>query len=252
MTLQDLARCRLLLQRLGKLARARLRRLEQLGVLDRDHRLGCEGFKQPDLVIGERLRPVQATNDDRADGNPLTQHRRRQNGTIAMDSCGPGRLCFEKPMFQSSDICNMDRLLRSNGQRPCRARYPESRCRGPSMSFLAVAGGNAVDRHDAELVRHTRCSMPNLAAQMRTAFSSHGLENGFQIAGRTRNDAQAPREIAVCCSSASASCFLHVFGKGSPRPSAGRACLVVLQRRVFIAAEERCTAAAAIPSMQST
>ena len=80
--LQDLRGCRLLLQRLGKLARARLRRLEQLGVLDRDHRLGCEGFKQPDLVIGERS-TVQATNDDRADGNPLRQQRRRQNGTIA-------------------------------------------------------------------------------------------------------------------------------------------------------------------------
>src|SRR5262249_15938372 len=80
--LQDLRGSGLLLQRFGQFARACPLRLEQPRVLDRDYRLGCEALKQLDLAIGERS-DLQATNDDRADGNPLAKQRRRQNGAIA-------------------------------------------------------------------------------------------------------------------------------------------------------------------------
>ena len=56
MTLQDLARGRLLLQRLGQVAVPLLELLEQPDVLDGDDRLVREGLQQLDLVVGERPR----------------------------------------------------------------------------------------------------------------------------------------------------------------------------------------------------
>ena len=52
--LQHLRGRGLLLQRLGKIARARLHLVEQPHVLDRDHRLVGEGRDQLDLLVGER------------------------------------------------------------------------------------------------------------------------------------------------------------------------------------------------------
>ena len=49
---EDLRRRRLLLQRLGQLACARLHLVEQPHVLDRDHRLVGEGLDQLDLLFG--------------------------------------------------------------------------------------------------------------------------------------------------------------------------------------------------------
>ena len=46
-------RRRLLLQRLGQFARAGLHLVEQPHVLDRDHRLVCEGRDKLDLLVGE-------------------------------------------------------------------------------------------------------------------------------------------------------------------------------------------------------
>src|SRR5438105_12515407 len=53
--LQDLRGCSLLLQRLGKLARARLHLVEQPRVLNRDHCLVGESGDEVDLILGERL-----------------------------------------------------------------------------------------------------------------------------------------------------------------------------------------------------
>ena len=52
MTLKHLGGRRLLLQRLGEFARARLHLVEQPHVLDRDHRLVGEGLDQFDLLVG--------------------------------------------------------------------------------------------------------------------------------------------------------------------------------------------------------
>ena len=62
----------LLLQRLGKFARALLLRLEQSRVLDGDHRLIGEGLDQLDLLLGER--PYgSALQDKHANWNPLSK-----------------------------------------------------------------------------------------------------------------------------------------------------------------------------------
>ena len=58
---QHLGGRRLLLQRLGQLAGARLHLVEQPHVLDRDHRLVGESGDQLDLLIGERAHLSCAT-----------------------------------------------------------------------------------------------------------------------------------------------------------------------------------------------
>ena len=60
MTLQDFGRRRLLLQRLGQLARARLLGLEQPRVLDGDDGLVGEGLHQLDLPFAEGSAPRAA------------------------------------------------------------------------------------------------------------------------------------------------------------------------------------------------
>ena len=78
MTLQHLRRRGLLLQRLGELARARLHRLEQPHVLDRDHRLVGEGRDQLDLPVGER--PHRRAHQRRSpDRNSFSQQRDGEN-----------------------------------------------------------------------------------------------------------------------------------------------------------------------------
>src|SRR6185436_6135114 len=71
---QDLARRGLVLQRLGEVAVAFLQFFEQAHVLNGDHRLGCEGFKQFDLLVRERPH-LQAADMNRPDGNSLAQQR---------------------------------------------------------------------------------------------------------------------------------------------------------------------------------
>src|SRR5215470_15269332 len=73
--LQDLGAGRLLLERLGELARACLHLVEQAHVLDRDHRLVGEGLEQLDLLRTEGPRfgaatRVPATIPSRSSGTP--------------------------------------------------------------------------------------------------------------------------------------------------------------------------------------
>ena len=76
---QHLAGRRLLLQRLGQLAVARLHLLEQAGVLDRDHRLVGEGLQQLDLLVAERPH-LGAAYDERADApRPPASAARRES-----------------------------------------------------------------------------------------------------------------------------------------------------------------------------
>ena len=71
---EDLRGCRLLLQRFGKFARARLHLVEQAHVLDGDHRLVGEGAGKLDLLVGEW--PDGTTNEhDHADGDTFAQQR---------------------------------------------------------------------------------------------------------------------------------------------------------------------------------
>ena len=93
MTLQHLRGRRLLLQRLGKLARARLHLVEQPHVLDRDHRLIGEGRDQLDLLLGEWMNRSTRQEKD-ADRHSLAQERNAKGGAIA-----PAFLSFKPGEF---------------------------------------------------------------------------------------------------------------------------------------------------------
>src|ERR1700738_907241 len=69
---EDLARRRLLVERLSEVTIARLQLREQPHVLDRDHRLVRESLEQRDLLVRERghLRPSE---HDRPNRRPLPQ-----------------------------------------------------------------------------------------------------------------------------------------------------------------------------------
>ena len=83
--LQHLRGRGLLLQRLGKLARARLHLVEQPHILDRDHRLVGEGRDQLDLLVGERptfcaIASITPIGDpSRSSGTPSTVRIRRRD-----------------------------------------------------------------------------------------------------------------------------------------------------------------------------
>src|SRR5262245_7132720 len=80
--LQHLRGRRLLLQRFRELARARLHLIEQPHVLDRDHRLVGEGFKQFDLLLTECPR-LRAYYGERADDHSLAEKRHADSSSDA-------------------------------------------------------------------------------------------------------------------------------------------------------------------------
>src|SRR5262249_44775545 len=84
--LQDLGAGRLLLERLGQLARSRLYLVEKPHVLDGDDRLVGEGFGQLDLLVSEGLHGG-AVHGEHADGNPIAQERHSKDCAIAAYSC---------------------------------------------------------------------------------------------------------------------------------------------------------------------
>jgi hypothetical protein len=63
----------------GLLFQRFLELLEQPHVLDGDHGLGCEGFKQFDLLVRERA-DLHAADLNRPDGSCLAQQRRGKHG----------------------------------------------------------------------------------------------------------------------------------------------------------------------------
>ncbi len=69
---EHLGRRRLMLQRLAQFRVALAEFLEQAHVLDGDHGLVGEGFKQFDLLVGERTN-LHTSNDDRPKRNTLAQ-----------------------------------------------------------------------------------------------------------------------------------------------------------------------------------
>ena len=120
----------LLLQRFGKLARARLHLVEQPHVLDRDHRLVGEGGHQLDLLVGERAhrRALQNDHADRrilpaAAGRRAWSERRRP-------SVPPGQRVFRigqhignmnGPAFQHGASERLTRARRESDGAPCNA-----------------------------------------------------------------------------------------------------------------------------------
>src|SRR5712691_10403909 len=78
--LKDLARRRLLLERLGEVAVTSLQLVEEPHVLDGDHGLVCEGLEELDLAFRER--PFGLRHDDGADGLAFAQHWHDQQRLI--------------------------------------------------------------------------------------------------------------------------------------------------------------------------
>ena len=93
MTCRHLGGRRLLLQRLAKLARARLHLVEQPHVLDRDHRLVGEGGDQLDLLISERLNVEPRRHQD-ADELPVAQQRHAQHSAVLFHAA-----CLQQGQF---------------------------------------------------------------------------------------------------------------------------------------------------------
>ena len=106
----------LLLQRLGKLARALLLGLEQAYIFDRDHRLVGEGADQFDLLVGKRLDPLARQNDD-ARRRPLAQQRNAEHGAGAADL----RAFFELVFSIRQYIGNLHRSAFKHGATDNRA-----------------------------------------------------------------------------------------------------------------------------------
>ena len=85
---KDVARRRLLLQRLGDGAVLLLQLLEQAHVLDGDDRLVREGLEQRDLLVGERAHFLPPDVDG-ADRHPLAHQRHRHDGSELQHSPSP-------------------------------------------------------------------------------------------------------------------------------------------------------------------
>src|SRR5712692_8976443 len=79
---EDLARRRLLLQGLGKVAVARLQLLEQADVLDGDDGLRGEGLEERDLLVGERP-DLCAAKGYRPDHRALSEQGDGKGGSMS-------------------------------------------------------------------------------------------------------------------------------------------------------------------------
>ena len=102
--LQHLRGRRLLLQRLGQIARARLHLVEQPHVLDRDHRLVGEGRDQLDLLVGERLHVTRGAGANTPIGVPS-----RSSGTPSIVRKPPSRAAMRRSYSGSAcDIRNVN------------------------------------------------------------------------------------------------------------------------------------------------
>ena len=88
---QHLGGRRLLLQRLGEIARARLHLVEQPHVLDRDHRLVGEGGHQLDLPGGERLHRRVCQGQD-PDQHAVPHQGNAQHGPVSAEAVSLGKI----------------------------------------------------------------------------------------------------------------------------------------------------------------
>ncbi len=96
---------RLLLQRFGQFARARLHRVEQPHVLDGDHRLVGKGLDQFDLLLRERPHG-SAMHGEQADGESFSQQRHHEDCAKASQPRG-----FMHGVFGvGKNIGNLNRL----------------------------------------------------------------------------------------------------------------------------------------------
>ena len=160
--------CRLLLQCLSQLARARLHLVEQAHVLDRDHGLVGEGRDQLDLLLGERPddAPRQADHADHRipaqqrhaeHGSPVSLGLRLEPGELGVlehvgdvhASClraRSGRLSLPARGRWGSAPRTGGTRRRPRWPRPSDTCRPTSSLKMTAQSALAEAGGGGDDR----------------------------------------------------------------------------------------------------------
>ena len=193
MTLQHLRGRGLLLQRFAQL-------VEQARVLDGDDGLGGEVLHQLDLLVGERA-DLLAVDADRADQLVFLEHRHERVGPSAAE--------LDEPTASRDRAPHMRLAARS----AICARLPGSSA-APAECPVGMDGWGRVgvprrrpaahcEQRHAEFASSQIEESPNLASQMRTAFSSMASNTGSSSPGELEMT-RSTSEVAACCSSASA------------------------------------------------
>src|SRR5882724_6869373 len=137
---QDLARRRLLLQRLGQLSIARPQLREQPYVLDGDDRLVGEGLEQGDLLVRE-WRHLIPGNEDMPDGDAVAKHRDCKSASIAGRCCGRKRI-----LGILKHVCYVDHA--ASQYRPASHAPPAWRLRKYLVELRPSLGADVVVRHE--------------------------------------------------------------------------------------------------------
>jgi len=179
---ENLARRRLLLERLGQLRIAGLQLLEQAHVLDGNYRLVGEGLQQSDLRLAERLR-FQPPDGDRADRLAAEQHRHGQRAPVLdAERYGPVVVgVFEHIRYV--DHRPIEDRPAGRG-RPARAKGEQLFHRLHPFGPDVLIGGQV----------HQLAVVPPDHAVGATAqphgFAGDGVENRLDVGGRARDHAQ--------------------------------------------------------------
>ena len=171
---EDLAGRGLLLQGLGEVVVPRLQLPEEPDVLERDHRLVREGLQQRDLGVGERLRSAPALNRDRADRDPVADHRDREQGAEP-DGVPQGVEDVGGILAHVRDVGGAAAQERAAGRG---ARGGRARVRVPQGAGLG--GVRVVERLDPD----QRPVVHEHARGVRSAQGPGVLDDGLETAGR--------------------------------------------------------------------
>ena len=183
--LQDLARRRLLLERLGEVAVARFQLLEEPDVLDGDDGLVGERLQQLDLLVRERPR-LGARDGDRPDGISFAHHRDRQVATIAEGSGESERRWANVGVVL--EVAHLDDGAVQDGR--CDLRLPTRRPRvGAAKRLEPLVCKVVVSDEVDQLTVEAKHAAEEAVAELDDARSDR-VEHGLDIGGRARDDPQ--------------------------------------------------------------
>src|SRR5262249_22357458 len=107
----DLAECRELRHRPGKLGRPLSQFVEEPDVLDRDDRLVSKRLEERDLLIGEWLHFL-TEDPNRSDRSSLPQHRHDQDASICIDALNLWEAAVLTDVFNMDDGVGEDRFAK--------------------------------------------------------------------------------------------------------------------------------------------
>ena len=172
---------RLLLQRLGQLAVARLQLGEQADVLDGDDRLVGEDLQQGDLLVGEGLDFLTA-HGERADGVPLSKHGHGDEGAVS-NLLGRRPEVGKLVGLRGQDVVNVHRRAVDDGAPGGEGPLEDPRL-GNAVDDGPVVGRDPDDPFLQQLDRGVIRS-----AHQRRALCD-GVQHRLEVRGRARDDSQ--------------------------------------------------------------